>query len=215
MTSLFSNPLPAIESTEFAYICRECGHVVDREDLVSAITTPDLTPAFNPKFRVRVGHEPTETVACQSGQYFFLEAGSVGQLFIDINLHLAKKFLPIGTLKFWEANLIDYPVAATESFTIDTTTRHLAVRMQNNNVTLTVAPPDIPDESRSSILEAVQPYFLEIFIREHRNNCSVVVVINPTTTIFLETRDHHVKLAWTGSFFGWVLAGGNFLFVAP
>jgi hypothetical protein len=214
MTSIFSNPLPVVESLAFTYICRECGHVVDREDLVSTVTSPDITPAANPKLLIRIGHPASETTTCREGQYRFLEAGSLGQLMIDVNIYLAQRFIPFGKIKWWETGLVNYNVATTETLYVTPSSVCLSLLFQNNGSDLTIILPDYVDVNKSTILEAREPYFLEIFIREHRNNCSVIIDTNPFS-VYLETRDHYVRIAWTGTFFGWIVAGGNYLLSPP
>ena len=214
MTSIFSNPLPSVESLAFTYICRECGHVVDREDLVSTMTSPDITPADNPILLVRVGHPASDTNSCRAGQYTFLEAHSLGQLMIDINLHLLKRFIPFGKVIWWGDGLVNYNVAITESLTVSTITNCLSLIFQDNNLDLTVNLPFYPSSDKSLTLVEKEPYFLEIFIREHRNNCSAIIMTSPFP-VYLETRNHYVRVAWTGTFFGWTLAGGNYLLSPP
>ena len=94
----------------------------------------------NPKVQVRVGHEPEDTVACKSGQYHYLQAGSKGQLFIDVVLHIATRFIAFGELKWWESNIVNYNAAVTETITIDPEIRYLSVRFQENGTNLTVNP---------------------------------------------------------------------------
>ncbi len=145
MTSLFSTPLTSVESKNFTYFCRECGHVIDRAELVAFITTMDLDVNSNPKYKFRVGHPANDTVACQTGQYTYLETGSVGQGIIDANHYIHNRFVPVGYLDWEQDEIININAAVDETHEIDLNMRKIGIQFQNNGVDTTCNLPDILD----------------------------------------------------------------------
>lgn len=187
--------------------CKECGFVIDQDDICSW-TTPETSTT---KVSVQFGHPTDDSVEekfrlCLSGQYRVLDEYSTGKLFQLITHKVFYLYNYLGKLNWYDLP-IDYVVVANNAKqTIVENSLHtgfvLAVPSLGN------VEIDLPD------VTGFPPYGLDVFVHQTAEGTAVKINGLPID-IWLCKRNHNIVICWCGDAVGYLISSGKYLTSAP